>query len=56
MPTAAAAQLHLQMSPFLPYGTVMTTGTLHVGEVFDEYGYVRSLYRIDADSVVEPDY
>ena len=41
---------------FLPYGTVLTTGTMRVGEVFDEYGYIRSLYRVDAETVVEPDY
>lgn len=40
---------------FIPYGTVLVTGSFEVGEIFDEYGYVRSVYRMKAESVLEPD-
>ena len=41
---------------FIPYGTVLVTGEFEVGEVFDEYGYVRSVYRLQAEDVLEPGY
>ena len=38
---------------FIPYGTALVTGQIEVGAEFDEYGYVRSLYRMEADEVSE---
>ncbi len=39
---------------YLPFGSVVVTGRLEVGEEFDEYGYVTSVYRLQAESVEEP--
>ncbi|MBL8900940.1 MAG: DUF3299 domain-containing protein [Planctomycetes bacterium] len=38
---------------YIPYGTVLCTGTLDVGEQLDEYGYVRSIYRLKCTKVEE---
>jgi len=38
---------------YFPYQIVRVTGTFEVGEVLDDYGYVRSIYRIKADEVEE---
>ena len=37
--------------PYYAYRVVRVTGTLEVGEVIDAYGYVTSVYRIQADDV-----
>ena len=37
--------------PWLAYRAIRVTGTLHVGEQIDEYGYVTSIYRLDAERV-----
>jgi hypothetical protein len=38
---------------YVPYQVVRVIGTFEVGEVLDDYGYVRSIYRIRADEVDE---
>jgi len=38
---------------YLPYQIVRVIGTFEVGESLDDYGYVRSIYRIRADEVDE---
>lgn len=40
---------------YIPYGTILCTGTLDVGEQLDEYGYVRSIYRMKCTKVQEAD-
>ena len=39
---------------YMPFGSIVVTGRFEVGEEFDEYGYLTSLYRIQAESVEEP--
>jgi hypothetical protein len=36
---------------YVPFRVVRVTGELEVGEVLDDYGYVRSLYRLRAEDV-----
>jgi hypothetical protein len=36
---------------YIPFQAVRVTGPFEVGEVLDDYGYVRSLYRMKAESV-----
>jgi len=36
---------------YVPFRVVRVTGSFEVGELLDDYGYVRSLYRMKADSV-----
>jgi hypothetical protein len=38
---------------YVPYQVVRVIGTFEVGEKLDDYGYVRSIYRIRADEVDE---
>jgi hypothetical protein len=38
---------------YFPYQIVRVTGAFEVGELLDDYGYVRSIYRIRADDVEE---
>ncbi|MBK9383689.1 MAG: DUF3299 domain-containing protein [Planctomycetes bacterium] len=38
---------------YIPYGTILCTGVLDVGEQLDEYGYVRSIYRLKCTKVEE---
>ncbi len=38
---------------YLPYGAVVCQGAFSVGEVLDDYGYVRSLFRMKATTVKE---
>lgn len=38
---------------YIPYGTILCTGVLDVGEQLDEYGYVRSIYRMKCTKVEE---
>lgn len=38
---------------FLPYAVVMVTGTLEVGETYDDYGYVSNVFRMKSSSVIE---
>ncbi|MEZ5978703.1 MAG: DUF3299 domain-containing protein [Planctomycetota bacterium] len=40
-------------TPFIAYRVVLVTGTIHLGEVYDEYGFLMNLYRIDASAVEE---
>ena len=40
---------------YLPFSPIMITGVFEVGEVIDEYGYVSSVYRMRAETVVEVD-
>jgi hypothetical protein len=38
---------------YFPYQVVRVIGTFEVGEKLDDYGYVRSIYRLRADEVDE---
>ncbi len=38
---------------YFPFQIVRVTGEFEVGEVLDDYGYVRSIYRIQAEKVEE---
>lgn len=38
---------------YFPYGSILCTGVLDVGEQLDEYGYVRSIYRMKCTKVEE---
>jgi hypothetical protein len=38
---------------YIPYGTILCTGVLDVGEQLDEFGYVRSIYRLKCTKVEE---
>lgn len=40
-------------TPFIAYRVVRVTGKLELGEVYDEYGFLMSLYRIEASAVDE---
>lgn len=39
---------------YTPYTPVTVTGTFAVGEEFDEFGYLSSLYRLQADTIELP--
>jgi hypothetical protein len=38
---------------YIPYGTILCTGVLDVGEQLDQFGYVRSIYRLKCTKVEE---
>lgn len=39
---------------YMAYGTIVVTGKFEVGEVLDEFGYLSSIYRLEADSIKQP--